>query len=87
MKTRMTLVVEFESEAQEPRISAATECLGGKVKAVAFYDALRENEKITDALQKLIDAEERFVAESGQPWADEVTEEVQAAKRVLSELR
>ena len=42
---RLTVVIEYDNEVEQPTFYADMECLGGKVVAVQFNDALAEIEK------------------------------------------
>lgn len=61
---RVTYVAEYATEFEAPGISANMDCMGGKLVAVQFSDALREAEEerkagdaIREASQKIIDDE------------------------------
>jgi hypothetical protein len=57
MTYRQTFVVEYEKDTDAPGVNSKTECMGGKLVAVQFSDALAEGTDIRNALQDLIDEE------------------------------
>ena len=63
-KVRVTYVAEYANELDAPGVSANMGCMGGKLVAVQFSDALLEadkdrkaNEIIREAAQQVIDDE------------------------------
>jgi hypothetical protein len=60
---KYTYTVEYKNESDAPRVHKDMAALGGKVTAVAFYDALKENERMKEALQKIEDGHEPSAAD------------------------
>ena len=56
MSYRQTFVVEYATEMDAPGVSGKTECMGGKLVAVQFSDALSDLSRIRDAAQDLVDS-------------------------------
>lgn len=60
---KYTYTIEYQNEAEAPRVHKDMTALGGKVTAVAFYDALKEHEQMQEALQKIEDGHEAAAAD------------------------
>jgi hypothetical protein len=57
MTYRQTFVVEYEKDTDAPGVNGKTECMGGKLVAVQFSDALEELSQIREAAQEVLDDE------------------------------
>ena len=50
---KYTFTVEYKNGDDAPMVHRNMTVFGGRVTAVAFYDALAENERMVDTLEKI----------------------------------